>query len=81
MVIFLSKSLWKCCHLRTYYICNQCEIQIRYALDFQVMDLLRSMVNVKAKNLDGETAMDILETYNSPSGGCTDSNSHIPGWF
>lgn len=47
----------------------------------EVMDLLRSMVNVKAKNLDGETAMDILETYNSPSGGCTDSNSHIPGWF
>lgn len=54
------------CHLRAYNICNQCEIQIRYALDFQVMDLLRSMVNVKAKNLDGETAMDILETYRSP---------------
>ncbi|KAG2243749.1 hypothetical protein Bca52824_094410 [Brassica carinata] len=31
----------------------------------EVMDLL-SMVNVKAKNLDGETAMDILQTHKSP---------------
>lgn len=42
------------------------EILIRYALNFQVMKLLRNTVNVKAKNLDGKTAMDILETDKSP---------------
>ncbi|CAN6878521.1 unnamed protein product [Brassica oleracea] len=32
----------------------------------EVMKLLRNTVNVKAKNLDGKTAMDILETDKSP---------------
>lgn len=30
------------------------------------MKLLRRIVNVQAKNLDGKTAMDILQTYKSP---------------
>ena len=70
--IFLFKSLWKCCVTCELTIfdqvsyCNQCEILIRYALNFQVMKLLRNTVNVKAKNLDGKTAMDILETDKSP---------------
>nr|VDD39804.1 unnamed protein product [Brassica oleracea] len=58
------KSLWKCCVTCELTIFDQ--ILIRYALNFQVMKLLRNTVNVKAKNLDGKTAMDILETDKSP---------------
>ncbi|KAL1218334.1 Ankyrin repeat-containing protein BDA1 [Cardamine amara subsp. amara] len=32
----------------------------------EVMELLRGTVKVKAKNLDGKTAMDILQTHQSP---------------
>ncbi|CAH8387777.1 unnamed protein product [Eruca vesicaria subsp. sativa] len=40
---------------------NQTEVLIGYVLDFQVLKLLHSTVNIDAKNLDSKTAMDLLQ--------------------
>ncbi|KAG5400187.1 hypothetical protein IGI04_014794 [Brassica rapa subsp. trilocularis] len=50
----------------------KCETAVHIAVKnqqmmaFKVMKLLRRIVKVKAKNLDGKTAMDILQTHQSP---------------